>query len=132
MACGSQENGFDAYPVGTHRQKEIPILLILTLEEALVPQPVPQKAAVGISGTGGSEQPLKELPILLLHPCLPAASLPTATLYAVQTASHQDCHSWRPGLYRSPAKSSLLLLAHCFAANRTEGRTVRGSLCSST
>lgn len=83
MACGYQENGLDAYPVGTHRQKEVPVLLICTHEEALAPQPVPQMAAVGISGKGGSEQPLKKLPILLLHPCLPAAFLPTVTLFAV-------------------------------------------------
>lgn len=81
MACGHQELGLDAYPVDIHKQKEVPVLLIYTLGEALVPQPVPEMAAVGISG--GCEQPLKELPILLLHPYLPAASLPTLTLLAV-------------------------------------------------
>lgn len=81
MACGYQELGLNACPVGTHKSG---ILLICTREEALVPQPVPRMAVdgVGISGTDGSEQALKELPILLLRPYLPAASLPTITLFA--------------------------------------------------
>lgn len=110
MACRYQENGLNAYPVSTHKQKETPILLICPHEEAMVPQPVPQMAAVGISDTDGSEQPLKELPILLLHPYLPAASLPTITLFAVTCTSELPFKlpviSWGPGLFRSPAKSS--------------------------
>lgn len=83
MVCGYQELGLDAYSVGTHKQEEIPILLIYTHEEILVPQAVPQMAAVGISGTDGSEQPQKEMQILLLHPYLPVTFLPTITPFAV-------------------------------------------------
>lgn len=83
MACGYQELGLNAYSVGTHKQKEIPILLICTHEEALVPQAIPQMAAVETSDTGGSEQPPKELQILLLHPYLPAAFPTTITLFVV-------------------------------------------------
>lgn len=110
-ACGYQELGLTAYPGGTPKQ-EIPIL-ICTCEEALVPQPVPQMAAVGISGTDVSEQPLKGLlhPSLLLHPYLPAASLPTTTLLSpAQLNSSLNCQSRLSQLEtRSPQVPRLIL-----------------------